>query len=152
MTRTIATCLATALALAGLSACSSDDGGGTPRTPTATTPTFRKDVHPVLRGSCALPVCHGTTANNLGLLVPEDPTAAYKELLKDSPTANGAKLVAPGDAAASFLMAKMDGTHASFQDKCLLPGCGDKMPPSGILAQDKRDLVRAWIKAGAKDD
>ncbi|MCA9587161.1 MAG: hypothetical protein KC657_17655 [Myxococcales bacterium] len=138
-------------ALVTFAACSSETGA--PPGPQATaTPTFRKDVHPLLRESCALAVCHGTTANNLGLLVPEDPAAAFKELQKDSPTANGAKLVVPGDTAASFLMAKMDGEHASFQDKCLLPGCGDRMPPSGILGSAKRDVVRAWIKAGAKDD
>lgn len=115
--------------------------------------SFRNDVLPILSRSCATAACHGTTENNLGVHLPvADPAAVLAELARESPTATGVKLVQPGDPKASFFQAKVDGTQAEFESKCLLAGCGDSMPPGNMLDASERDVLRNWIAQGAKDN
>jgi hypothetical protein len=60
--------------------------------------------------------------------------------------------VTAGDAAQSWLMHKLDGTHATFAVQCTVAGCGTFMPPGGVLDAGVRDSIRAWITAGAPND
>jgi len=144
--------LASALVvLAAVTACSSDESTGT--TPTAKTPTFRKDIIPLLDTYCATSACHATEERNLGITLKiADPAAVYAELRKESPTAKGTPFVVPGDPKKSFLQAKIDGTQSELASICLLPSCGDTMPPGTKLTTSQRDTFRGWIAAGAKDD
>jgi hypothetical protein len=115
--------------------------------------SLRKDVIPILESSCAKTACHGNKENNLGIhLIVSDPAAVHAALQGTSPTANGVKLVVPGDATKSFFFAKIEGTQADFADNCLVPGCGETMPPGSKLGTRERATIRAWIDQGAKND
>jgi len=143
------------LASLGLAIIACSDDTGTTPAPTKRTPQFRKDVMPILETYCATSACHLTEDRNLGItLKVSDPVAVYAELKKDSPTAKGNPFVVPGDPKKSFLQAKIDGTQSEFEQACLLPACGEIMPPgaSAKLTTSQRDTFRNWIIAGAKDD
>jgi hypothetical protein len=93
---------------------------------------------------CSVSTCHGAFgAANLDLR----PGASYPELidvLADNPAAAaaGKRLVAPGDAEASFLSQKLRGALLSTE--------GAQMPlVGGPLPAVELDLVDAWIDAGA---
>jgi len=148
--------------------CSSEEPANLPKRDGGTATgaaAFKKDVVPLLQeGSCTLTGCHGAKENNRGVYLTGDPAQMHTELLKESSVAKGMKIVAPGDPENSWLMIKLDGKQAQFSAKCAdtsgtLPAgdCGQPMPqgddPSlGQLSQAKRDVIRAWIKAGAKND
>src|SRR5688572_31855714 len=142
----------TAIAVALIASSCSEDTGTTPGL-TKSTPQFRKDIIPILDKFCATSACHATEERNLGItLKVADPAAVYAELKKESPTARGTPFVVPGDPKKSFLQAKLDGTQSEFETSCLLPKCGETMPPGAPLTSSQRDTFRAWIAAGAKDD
>jgi hypothetical protein len=74
-------------------------------------------------------------------------------------------LVTAGDPANSFLMHKMDNDQCTLESQCMAyklayPKCGSLMPnvldPMKMTAVQlpvaQRDIVRAWIKQGAKDN
>lgn len=61
--------------------------------------------------------------------------------LETTPHATLLAFVVPGDPGASELMHKLDGTQS----------VGNPMPPSGLLPEEVRDKVRAWIADGADD-
>jgi hypothetical protein len=129
---------------------SSGDGGTT--TPTGDV-SFSKAVIPILAAKCATSACHGNLENNLGVhLKTDDPNAVYAELQKTSPTANGAKFIVAGDPKKSFFFAKIEGAQDEFSDACLVPGCGETMPPGTKLGGDQRSTIRAWIEQGAKNN
>jgi hypothetical protein len=132
----------------GTSGSSGDDDGGTE----VTSASFRGDVVPILAPNCALASCHAAKESNLGIHITYDADQIYAELQKSSPTPGfgGNKFVVPGKPEESLLMAKMDGTQASLQN--CQNGCGMEMPPGEILPQKQRDVVRTWIKNGAKND
>lgn len=144
------------VALGVIVGCSSDpqpvtsssksDGGGTATGPA----TFKDGVMPILSESCALTACHAAAQSNLGIHITYDAAAVYAELQKESPTFPGLKFVVPGKPDESFLMAKMDGTHGKLP--ACASGCGREMPPDDMLPEAKRDVVRKWITAGAKND
>ncbi len=156
--------LVPAFAVLAFAACSSSDD--THASSAASTPTYEKDVYPILQASCALTGCHGanTQASNpdagppRGVYIsPTDKDVTYRSLVnKDSTYFTGTKLVLPGDPENSLVMRKMDGTQAELAS---CPGnCGTSMPPPDeqtpdpLLSQKKRDKVRAWIAAGASND
>jgi hypothetical protein len=114
-------------------------------------PSFTDDVLPPIIVSCSLTACHGSKLSNLNIfLPPNDPDALYAELQKTSPT-TGLKFVAPGDPDNSYLMLKIEGKQATLSGKCPGGDCGTEMPPdTGLLPQEQRDAIRAWIAAGAK--
>lgn len=149
--------LATLALSAALLACSSSSdppAGGGDAGATETGPrAFRKDVIPVLAAFCATSACHGSKENNLGVhLLTGDPAAVYAELQRESPTATGVKFIVPGDPAKSFFFAKIEGTQSDFSDKCLIPACGETMPPGSKLTTAQRATIRQWIADGAKND
>ncbi|MFO0737920.1 MAG: hypothetical protein U0270_18655 [Labilithrix sp.] len=147
-------------------ACSSSDD----TTPApAATPTYAKDVYPILQQNCALTGCHGanTEASDpksgppRGVYIsPSDKDVTYKKLINtDSTYFKGTKLILPGDPDNSLVMRKIDGTQAQLAS---CPGeCGTSMPPpedsadtsgSQLLSEKKRSKIRAWIAAGAAND
>lgn len=137
-----------------LAACSSDPQPVTTTSKSdagaALPATFKDGVMPVLSESCALAACHAAKQSNLGIHITYDAALVYSELQKESPTYPGVKFVVPGKPDESFLMAKMDGTHAKLP--ACAAGCGREMPPDDMLPQSKRDVVRKWIENGAKND
>jgi hypothetical protein len=142
-------CGAALVALSLLVSCSSD-----PEPAPVAPAKFDADVVPILRQSCALTACHGSASSNLGIHLPEDAALVYKELQKVSPTANGVKFVVPGQPDKSYLMMKIDGTQAEVASKCPNGACGTAMPPppDPLMSAKRRDTIRRWIAAGAKDD
>jgi len=78
--------------------------------------------------------CHSTFADP-AVLVNQPPTLN---------TTGCGTLVVPSSSATSFLMQKMDNTHAG--------GCGAVMPTSGSMVQTLRDMVRSWIDEGAANN
>lgn len=51
--------------------------------------------------------------------------------------------VAPGDPDGSYMVQKLEQE---------MPFSGTQMPPTAPLDQERIDLVRGWIEAGALDD
>jgi hypothetical protein len=140
-----------------VAACSSSTGAvaqsGDGGTPPGQPRSFRRDVVPILAQSCASQDCHGDLKNDLGIhFVPSDPDAIYAELQRESPTAKGVKLVAPGDPAKSFLYAKINGDEGDFTSVCPMLGCGETMPPGTKIASVQRDTIQQWILEGATND
>lgn len=110
----------------------------------AAAPSFSKDVAPLLKARCA--ICHltGKEAGNIAL----HPAAAYDNLVGvKSVVAKSMNRVEPGKPEASYLVAKLDGTHVAQG------GSGTRMPfGAPPLPQAQVDLIKEWIKAGAKKD
>lgn len=128
-----------------LVACSSDTGTTSGSSGTTTEePRFKRDVMPIVRESCALTACHSSESKNLGIYLSNDAAQVYTELQKTS-AQSGQKFVVAGDPTKSYLMTKLDNKQASPQQ-------GTQMPPDALLPVGDRDTVRAWIKAGAKND
>lgn len=119
------------LMLVSLAGCEVTPNGGTDFT------SIRDEV---LLPSCAFSSCHGGT-NAGGLVL--DEAGAYDALVGVESTAADATLVVPGDAAASYLMQKLDG-DAGIE--------GDPMPPSGLLDARTVERIRVWIDDGAAND
>jgi hypothetical protein len=122
-----------------LPSCSSDDTG---TTTTTSTKRFKRDVVPIFQQSCALTACHSSSESNLGIYLTFDAAQIYAELQKTSPTAAGQKFVVAGDPDKSYVMVKMESKQST----------GTQMPPDELLSEAKRDAIRAWIQAGAKND
>lgn len=119
----------------------------------ATGQAFRADVIPVMRRWCSNSSCHADKATTLGIAFPiDDASALYAQLMKESPTAKGARFVVPGNPDASFFYAKIVGDQGDPRFKCDPVGCGETMPPGTKMDSQDRDTIKRWILAGAKDD
>jgi hypothetical protein len=107
-------------------------------------------------GGCGVGQCHGNaqTPSGLGL---SDKMDAYMGLvgmkamgkplpndMSGAPVCMGMDImrVKAGDPDNSLLMQKLENKQK----------CGAQMPPGGMVKPDQIELVRAWIKAGAKND
>ncbi len=129
--------------------------GSTSGTPAGQPRSFRKDVVPILTGSCALSSCHGDRSGSpvvdiyISLGYPE---VIYADLMGESPTAKGMKFVVPRDPASSFLYAKMTGDLGNFLAACPKAGCGEIMPPGKRVSSADRDTVKKWITEGAPNN
>ena len=98
---------------------------------------FSEIQQQVLNVSCALSGCHsGAAAFNL------EPATAYAHLVDvNSAGVPALKRVAPGDAAASYLIRKLEGAAGIV---------GGRMPLGRTpLPQSTIDGIKAWINAGA---
>jgi hypothetical protein len=101
-------------------------------------------VDAILQRSCATYGCHAGPELNTGLDLSS--AQAYASLVNaPSAQATGVDRVEPGDAANSYLIAKLAGTQES------LGGSGDRMPSPFGLSQDELDLISAWVDAGAPE-
>jgi hypothetical protein len=102
---------------------------------------FDTRIQPILDDSCS---CHLTTLGSGGLSLLEG--MAYDNLV-GVPSAGAPVFtrVVAGDADASYLVAKLEGTHLE------MGGLGAQMPLDGTLGQDVIDEIRAWIDDGAPE-
>lgn len=108
--------------------------------------TFDEVRDEVLLTSCALSSCHGAGTGELTISA-DDPDAIY-DVLVDVPSVHDPSIprVKPGDPDGSFLVQKLEGTHANRgEDNEAMP------PPSGLLESDPEAVarVRSWIEDGA---
>lgn len=109
----------------------------------AAPPRFASDVAPLFRGRCEQALCHGPVAPQQGLRLDLDPYAAIVGV--DS-TELTAKLVVPGNHAASYLWRKIVNAPGIF---------GAQMPVFGggpTLTAAEQALIASWISAGAAND
>lgn len=113
--------------------------------------SFKNDVAPIIATNCALAACHSSKESNLNFFVTYEPAQIYTELMKTSPTCGASKFVVAGKPEESMLMLKMDGEQAKLPTDCT-SARRSEMPPGELIAKEERDIVRAWIAAGAKDD
>lgn len=106
------------------------------------TVTFTEVKAEVLMTSCAASSCHGS-ANGTGGLALTDAGAYAAVVDVESQGEPGKILVVPGDAEASYLVHKLEGTHE----------VGDAMPPpAGGHDPEAIRRLKVWIDAGALDD
>jgi hypothetical protein len=133
---------AAALYAGSIAACSQVDlkplptVGSDPGDAAIATPSFTRDIQPILSDRCAIPGCHiAPTQANLELVL-KDADTSYANLVNvDSKEIPGLPRVAPGDSANSYLMIKLDD---------------GEMPKLGpMLSQATRDTIRNWIDQGA---
>lgn len=105
--------------------------------------SFKRDIVPLLRRTCA--TCHitGTEPGNMAL----HPGAAYRTLVGVPSVQTDLLRVKPGAPAESYLLLKLEGTHLDAG------GTGQRMP-FGLAPLDASqiDKIRAWIAAGAADN
>jgi hypothetical protein len=161
-TNAIRACVVATASLLTLASCSSPSGPAV---------SFRADVLPIFRLSCAVSGanCHGdpgVTQSGRPYLGSMDGGVDAETIIeqivgKKSAEDPSMALVAPGDAANSFLMHKMDGDQDTLTQECATsaysaayPHCGQMMPPTSAmpLPGATRDTVRAWIEQGAKSN
>ena len=93
-----------------------------------TSPTFEKDILPILEDSCQM--CHGESG--------EWDASSYQSVME---TGENAPVIVPGDPDGSLLMQKLLNTQTT----------GSQMPPGNLLSKEKTDLIAAWIAAGAPE-
>jgi hypothetical protein len=130
----------------------------TTKRPVTPPPKFQADVVPILSTYCALAACHSSKESPQSFYMTTDPKQMYDELMKTSPTCATWSFVVPGNPDKSMVMVKMDGEESSLPNECA-SARRSEMPPgdppgsdSQLLVLKLRDVVRAWIKAGAKND
>lgn len=107
------------------------------------------DVAAIFARSCSLGGCH-LSGPGAGGLVLGRTTAAWRAALVNVPSQQSPEtpLVAPGDPAGSWLVAKLSGALCDVVcDRSL--GCGGPMPPGAPLSELERATIVAWIAAGA---
>ena len=107
---------------------------------TAATPSFDRDIVPILSTRCA--ICHmtGTEPGNMAL-TPDD---AYGSLVGVKSAITGLTRVVPRSPELSYLVMKIEGTQLSAG------GAGVRMPFSAPpLPAETIQLIRDWIGAGA---
>ena len=129
--------------------------------------SFRKDVQPIFKESCAFGTCHGGAfgASNNGIFLGRDTSTSDADLADDTKNffANAVgveagqlgamKFISKGDPRNSYLMHKVDGDLCPFLAQCLGKDCGQSMPQGQEpIAQAKRDTIRRWIAQGANDN
>jgi hypothetical protein len=119
---------------------------------------FEKDIVPLLSTNCALAACHSSKESPQSFFITYDSAQMYAELMKPSPTCKSWKFVVPGKPEESLIMVKMDGEQTTLPKDCA-SARRSEMPPgdppgsdSELLELAKRDILRAWIKAGAKNN
>ena len=128
------------LAISLLAGCAKDgNGGDSGGTNGGTAPSFTEVRDEVLYPSCSFSQCHGSGAGYFSIT--EDMTAAE---LRDVPSNQIPEMmrVAPGEPDQSYLIWKMEG-HADIQGTEMPP------PPSEPISDERIQLVRDWIAAGA---
>lgn len=122
------------------SAGSGTEGGS--ETADLPAPRFADLQADVLTPSCVFAACHKGAAAAGGLSL--DPGQAYAALVGTPAVGAPTRVrVVPGDVDASYLIEKLESET---------PAAGDPMPPAARLSQERLDLIRRWIEAGALDN
>lgn len=119
--------LTAAAAALGLAACGPE-------------PTLENVRLEVFEPNCSAASCHGSGVPPRDLTLDGDTVAA--DLVDVDSSIDGVKLVVAGDADNSLLFQVLTGSP----DESVR-----QMPPGITISQEKVDLVRAWIEAGAGD-
>jgi len=125
-----------------------DDGGngntgGTARTIKAM-PSFAQDIQEIFtRNGCTASGCHG--GGEGGLTLGSSASANHANLVGVTSATSGQVRVVANDAAASYLVKKLEGTQGS--------GNGSRMPLGGSTL-DNIDLtnIKNWINTGAANN
>jgi hypothetical protein len=102
---------------------------------------FNGDVQPILTKKCAHPSCHGV-AKSAGLEMSSG--VAYDDLVNVKSTEMPQFFrIKPGEPDSSYLVMKIEGKQQ----------VGARMPLTGGPLQTKDiQMIRSWVKAGAKKD
>jgi hypothetical protein len=116
-------------------------------------------VGDVFLNHCAFSGCHGDK-QILFLGFPKaagtqtDPAEVYANIVgKPSGELSAMNYVTAGDPTQSYMMHKMDGDLCLLKTQCKGGDCGDTMPHSNdLLDVPTRDVLRRWIKQGAKNN
>lgn len=102
------------------------------------TVTLADDIQPILDASCV--ACHQDASPGEGLSLQKKSTFANTVNVASTQVPEMMRIV-PGDAAASYLFRKLQGTHEE------VGGAGDMMPYGGELLAEELAKVEAWINA-----
>lgn len=116
------------------SACGSEQGPGESRSATPCPTNLQEVATQVFQPSCVAAGCHGS-ADRAGGLDLESNALELELYGQPAALCDGQVRVVPGDAASSYLIAKLRGTNA----------CGAPMPMGGALATEAIDCIAAWI-------
>lgn len=102
--------------------------------------SFQEDIFPIFQVRCG---CHQISGGEGGLEY--NASTAYGAIVDQPASIAGLTYVVPSDPDASYLLAKVEGTHLS------MGGDGDSMPPDPLAPLDGEDieLIRTWISLGA---
>jgi len=105
--------------------------------------SFKRDITPIFEAQCV--ACHltGKEPGKLALA----PQKAYASLVNKVSNETTMKRVVPGDADASYLMRKLNGTHAEVGGQGVRMAFGAKP-----LTLTQRRLIQDWIMAGAPNN
>ncbi|MBP7147483.1 MAG: hypothetical protein KBD01_08055 [Acidobacteria bacterium] len=113
--------------------------------------SLSRDVQPIFTANCALAGCHdplgaaGSAGLNLQAGAIYDPALGIVGVA--SAQAPGVLRVAPGDADASYLVHKLEGTQGS------VGGEGERMPSGAEPLPDAAiAVIREWIDDGAPNN
>jgi len=114
--------------------------------------SFRRDVAPVLAGSCTTRSCHGGGSRPPVLGAPGDAAKLRAALVGvASEQRPDRAYIEPGHPDASYLLQKLDG-HL-VDSECADNDCGAPMPlDNPSLSADARAKIRAWIAQGAPNN
>ncbi len=110
--------------------------------PGADSPSFSRDIVPVLKTRCAS--CHltGEEAGEIALY----PEVAWSNLVDIASVQSELKRVKPGTPGSSYLLLKLEGQHLDAG------GTGSRMPFNAEPLSDKvLAQIRAWIESGAQN-
>jgi hypothetical protein len=144
-------CLSLGLLLVGAAGCGSDDATCAPPPDVAAVgPVTAENVTSILERSCALGGCHLGAPGSAGLVLGRT-TAEWRAAMVSVPSRQNPALplIAPGDPARSWLVAKIYGAFCDAP--CDQPGgCGGAMPPGVKLSDVERATIVAWIADGAQ--
>lgn len=103
-----------------------------------TPPTYDQDIKPVFEQYCVS--CHKS-----GGQASYSPLDSYQNIINgktNCASTNEKRYIYPSNSTSSYLYKKIIGS----QDIC-----GGKMPPSGSFPQDKIEIIKKWIDAGAPE-
>ncbi|MEE9231461.1 MAG: hypothetical protein V3U86_12225 [Acidobacteriota bacterium] len=131
-----------------LAGCENEDAvlGVAPSAPLpGATISLQNDVQPIFDFSCAVSFCHSgpTPTGNMSL---EEADTFVEIVGVMSSQAPSLKRVESGDASASYLVNKIEGTAGS------VGGDPTQMPVGGMLFSAEIQIIRDWIDQGAQDN
>jgi hypothetical protein len=110
--------------------------------------SFAADIEPIILDNCVAAPCHDAGGQS-----PVLAADAYAHIVDQPSLVASANLVVPGDSSTSYLMHKLDATHAldASLGGCGCNGGGVSMPQGlELLPIATRNLIRDWIDAGAE--
>lgn len=104
-------------------------------------PSFSKDIAPLLEQRCS--ICHLSEDQPGGMALYAD--GAYDSLVGKPSVGSKLLRVKPGAPQESYLIRKLEGTHAA------VGGSGERMPMGGEpVDAATMKIIADWIRAGAE--